>query len=103
MDYTLDKQGPSACIYLAGNFNYEKVLTFRNVTLPLLDDDGLDSIVINFEKVSFVDSTALGLLLWLREQGEQQRRKKKILLCQCQPEFRKMLSISRMDTILKIE
>jgi len=101
MEVDIERQGRRVLVNLNGRFDLKSNLTFRNVTRPLLGESDVDAIVIGFSRVSFVDSSALGLLLLLREQASTAN--KKVILSNCGPDLTRLLSISQFHTIFPIE
>lgn len=101
MQVTIDKQDGRALVKLAGRFDLTGNLTFRNATRPLLSDANVKTIVIDFQQVSYLDSTALGLLLLLREQAVA--NDKELILTHCGPELTRVFSISQFHRLFRIE
>jgi anti-anti-sigma factor len=58
----------TATIYLHGHFAFDAHRAFRAVYKNQINDTKVDSIVVNLAKVSYLDSSALGMLLVLRDQ-----------------------------------
>lgn len=101
MDVAIEQVNRSATVRLGGRFDYKSNLTFRNNTRPLLSEPDVDTIVIDFSDVPFVDSAALGLLLLLRAQAEDAR--KQVVLRACGPELQRILNVARFHLIFHIE
>lgn len=101
MEVNIEREGRRVRVNLNGRFDLKSNLTFRNATRPLLGESDIDAIVIGFTNVSFVDSSALGLLLLLREQATNAR--KTVILSNCGQELTRLLSISQFHTIFPIE
>lgn len=59
----------SCTLKLTGRFDFSAHRDFRHGYQPLLDDKGLREIVLDFEEVEYVDSSALGMLLLLKEKA----------------------------------
>lgn len=101
MDVKIEKTNGRAVINLDGRFDIKSNVTFRNATKPLLEDAGLDAIVVDFARVPFVDSSALGLLLLLRAQAQE--AKKDVFLTHCGADLQKVLSIAQFHRMFSIE
>ncbi|MFN4325826.1 MAG: STAS domain-containing protein [Azonexus sp.] len=56
-----------ATIKLAGRFDFNTHREFRSAYEPLLSDDAVRSVVVDFSGVDYLDSSALGMLLMLRD------------------------------------
>lgn len=57
-------------ISLAGRFGFEAHRSFRAVSDEALEAKGVTSIVIDMHAVEYIDSSALGMLLLLRDQAQ---------------------------------
>ncbi len=64
------RKDQTATLQLEGRFDFNSHRDFRNAYDPLLGDAQLREIELNFEKVDYLDSSALGMLLLLREKVE---------------------------------
>jgi anti-anti-sigma factor len=56
-----------ARIVLVGDFTFEAHSPFKEASQQALGSPGLEEIAIDFDKVEYMDSAALGMLLLLRE------------------------------------
>lgn len=101
MDVAVEQTNRSATVRLGGRFDFKSNLAFRNNTRPLLTEPDVDTIVIDFADVPFVDSAALGLLLLLRAQAEDAR--KHVVLRHCGPELQRILTVARFHLIFHME
>ena len=101
MQVVVDREGQWARMRLIGRFDLTAHLTFRNATRPLLAEAGLEGIEIDFQKVPYIDSTALGLLLLLRELAQQAG--KALVLKNCGPELTRVLTASQFHRLFRIE
>lgn len=101
MDTSIEKKDGRATVSLSGRFDIMSNLAFRNATKPLLADGEVSTLVIDFAKVQFVDSSGLGLLLLLREQA--QAAGKDIILAHCGPDLQRVLSIAQFNKIFRLE
>ncbi len=57
----------TATIYLAGRFTFLDQSNFEQECAKLTKDSQIKQITVDFEKVKFIDSSALGMLLVLRD------------------------------------
>lgn len=101
MDVAIERSDRSATVRLGGRFDYKSNLAFRNGTRPLLTEPGVDTIAIDFADVPFVDSSALGLLLLLRAQAEDAR--KRVVLRHCGPELRRIITVAQFHLMFQVE
>lgn len=58
----------SATIHITGHFSFHARRNFESAYTPLLNNsNNIKNIIINFAKVEYIDSSALGMLLILRQ------------------------------------
>ena len=67
MQATVTKDGAKALITLAGRFDFNTHREFRGAYEPLMAEAGIKSVVVDFTNVDYLDSSALGMLLMLRD------------------------------------
>lgn len=101
MDIAIATQNGRAVLHLDGRFDFRSSISFRHATRPLLTASEVDTLEVDFDHVSFVDSSALGLLLLLRAQAEE--NKKEVVISHSSPELRRVLSIAQFDRMFRIE
>jgi len=101
MEIRIEKEFNRALVSLSGRFDLTANLTFRNATRPLIGEDEVETVVIDFHQVPFMDSSALGLLLLLREQATA--AKKTVVLRKCGPDLERVLSISNFNKMFVME
>lgn len=94
----LSSDGSQLTMAIEGRFDFNIHSEFRNAyrDLPVTT-----TFIVDLSKATFMDSSAMGMLLLLREHvGEI---KEKIRLQNCNPEVRKILSISNLDKMFIVE
>ncbi len=62
--------GNTATIFLAGYFSFAAHRDFKAAYKEQLDDSNIGEIVVNLADVKYLDSSALGMLLVLREHAQ---------------------------------
>ena len=67
MQATLVKEGSKAVIKLMGRFDFNAHREFRSAYDSLVADVSISSVVVDFTGVDYLDSSALGMLLILRD------------------------------------
>ena len=67
MQTTLTKDGNKAILALAGRFDFNAHRDFRTAYDPLVADAGVSAVHVDFSNVDYLDSSALGMLLMLRD------------------------------------
>ena len=67
MHATVTKENNRALVRLSGRFDFNTHREFRNAVEPLAGDATVTQVVIDFTDVEYLDSSALGMLLMLRD------------------------------------
>ncbi len=101
MDIQTTIENGRAVLHLDGRFDFKCGISFRHATKPLLETPEINTLELDFDRVSFIDSSALGLLLLLRAQAND--IKKEVVLTHSSAELRKVLSIAQFDKMFRIE
>ena len=84
---------------LEGKFSYAECSSFLKETTAQLKT-AAKTLVIDFEKVSYLDSSALGALLMLRERASASG--KSIALSNCNGDVKDVIAISNFHKIIPI-
>lgn len=82
------------------NFTWNLRDSIKSYIMDLMEDESVKGIVINFERVQFIDSQLLGLLVSLYKQA--QMKKLKFALCRLNRSNLELLKISRLHEIINI-
>ncbi|MDP2832148.1 MAG: STAS domain-containing protein [Pseudomonadota bacterium] len=67
---TNEVSGDRATLKLGGRFDFHSHRDFRAAYEKVLETGAVREIIINFGEVDYLDSSALGMLLLLREKAE---------------------------------
>ena len=67
MQVTVNNDGGKATLRLSGRFDFNTHREFRSAYEPLIGDVAVRSVVVDFAGVDYLDSSALGMLLMLRD------------------------------------
>ena len=70
MNINASISGPVATLHMSGRFDFNAHRSFKEAYDPLLQQKAITSIEINLAGVDYMDSSALGMLLLLRERAE---------------------------------
>lgn len=70
MEIKKEKAGDVATLFLSGRFDFNSHRAFKEAYAALLADAGVNKVEVNLANVAYLDSSALGMLLMLRERGE---------------------------------
>ncbi|MCB6182001.1 STAS domain-containing protein [Leeia sp. TBRC 13508] len=81
MHIDVNKNNDVAIVGLSGRFDFSAHRDFRNAYQPALDDASVKELDIDFSRVEYVDSSALGMLLLLKEKAAPMN--KKVVLVNC--------------------
>jgi anti-anti-sigma factor len=91
--------GKVVTIDISGRFDFSMHQEFRQVYEQ--DRGGTTQYLINLRQTEYMDSSALGMLLLLREHAGGDRANIKIM--HCQPEVKKILSIANFHHLFCLD
>lgn len=60
----------TATIYLVGHFSFKSHIEFKSVYKNQIANSKVNEIVVDLADVTYIDSSALGMLLMLRDQAQ---------------------------------
>jgi anti-anti-sigma factor len=109
MDATLDKglhinvqeHGDAATIALNGRFVFNAHHSFKDAYSRLLNNSAIHSIAIDFAEVQYLDSSALGMLLVLKDKIHSSN--KSITLSRPSPIVRQVFDIANFHQVFSIQ
>jgi HptB-dependent secretion and biofilm anti anti-sigma factor len=93
--------GNKGIVRLNCRFDFNCIREFRELYEPFLNNAELATIEINMGGVEYIDSTALGMLLALRDKGRA--AKKSISISGCKGVPRQVLEVANFDKLFEIE
>lgn len=67
MQANVTKESGKALVNLVGRFDFNTHREFRGAYEPLVTDETVRSVIVDFSGVDYLDSSALGILLMLRD------------------------------------
>ena len=67
MQASVSNEGSKAVLKLTGRFDFNTHREFRGAYEPLVADPEVRSVTVDFAGVDYLDSSALGMLLMLRD------------------------------------
>ncbi len=85
---------------LNGRFDFNAHKVFRETYQQLLDETSVKSITLDLNQVEYLDSSALGMLLQLKEKSDA--LKKVIKLQNCSQLAKDVLAIANFDKLFEI-
>ncbi len=96
----LETNGGKAKIKLNGRFDFNAHRTFRESYDGALGVSDVKEFVIDFGSVDYLDSSALGMLLMLKEKA--QAANKSVVLSNCQGTVKQVLDIANFGKLFTI-
>lgn len=95
------KMDGSICVVsVEGNIALDGVNEAKNYLKPHLESDAVKGILVNFEKVNFIDSSGIGLIVSIYKSLQQ--RGAKFALCNLSKKNEEIFTITRLNKILDI-
>ena len=94
-------EGGIGRIIMLGDFDFNVHRDFRQAGQELLDNNAVKIIRVDLEQVPRIDSSALGMLLLLRERAAMNRMTMEIV--NCQPAVRQVFEIANMSTYFNFQ
>ena len=94
-----DSQGKTLKINIEGRFDFSSHQEFRESYEA--NGDRPAEYLVDMRSTTYLDSSALGMLLLLRDYAGGDSAQ--ILIVNCNPDVRKILSISNFEQLFKIE
>jgi len=96
-DYTA-RNGKELVLEIKGQFDFSLHKPFRQA---YRGHSGVEVYRVDLAQAEYMDSSALGMLLLLREHASGQGAK--VVLCNCQEEVEKILRIANFQKLFQIE
>jgi anti-anti-sigma factor len=96
-----ETNGDRAILKLGGRFDFHSHRDFRASYEKLLEGGGAREIVLDFAEVDYLDSSALGMLLLLREKAEGAG--KAVVLSGLQGTVKQVLDIANFGKLFTIK
>ncbi|PIV87375.1 MAG: anti-anti-sigma factor [Hydrogenophilales bacterium CG17_big_fil_post_rev_8_21_14_2_50_63_12] len=100
MQIANEVSGDLATLKLGGRFDFHSHRDFRSAYDKILDTNTVREIVIDFGEVDYLDSSALGMLLLLREKADG--ASKRVVLAGLQGTVKQVLEIANFGKLFSI-
>lgn len=100
MTPTIQIEGNIGKIVLSGQFDFNSHREFRNACESVIGNTEVKEILIDFKQVTYLDSSALGMLLLLKEKVAAAN--KSLALVNCQNTVKQVLEIACFGKIFTI-
>lgn len=101
MELTILINADKASIKLTPRFDVTTLRDFHQAYANVLQETGVKVIEVDLSEVQFIDGSALGSLLLLREQAAKSART--ITLVQCRPEVMNIMKVTNFQRIFDIQ
>jgi anti-anti-sigma factor len=100
MTVTIQIEGGEGRIVLTGQFDFSAHREFRQACDDLLAEPAVRDLLVDFQQVDYLDSSALGMLLLLKEKAAANG--KSLALVNCRDTVRQVLEIACFGKIFTI-
>jgi anti-anti-sigma factor len=100
MEIKQTKNNTQSTLFLGGRFDFNSHREFKEAYSAVLADAGIQLLEVNLSGIDYLDSSALGMLLMLRERAET--AKKQITLSKPNATVRKILDIANFSKLFTI-
>ncbi len=100
MEYSEERRNSSLILHLEGNLDMLNAGILRDRLLLALDED-LQNIILNLEKVHFVDSSGFGLLIFINDKFFQ-KTGRKIKISNVAKSIQQVFKISKIGEVIHI-
>ena len=100
MQISVEKKGDTARLVLNGRFDFSSHREFRNACDEALQTPEIKVIEADFGRVDYLDSSALGMLLLLREKA--QNANLKVSLTNCTGLVQQVLDVANFQRLFTI-
>jgi anti-anti-sigma factor len=101
MQVNVSNRNGNAEIRLQGRFDFNAYRDFREAVDGALGDPGVKEIVVDLGSVDYLDSSALGMLLMLRDKGKAAG--KTVALANCRGVVKQVLDIANFGKLFRID
>lgn len=100
MQVKTKRSGDKVVLSLSGRFDFTGHRDFRNGYEDALRENGMQEIEVDLGGVDYMDSSALGMLLLLKEKAAMSNQK--IILLNCKGTIRQILEVANFDKLFPI-
>lgn len=100
MQASITKESGAAEVRLSGRFDFNAHRDFRSAYEPLMSDDEVRAVNIDLAGVEYLDSSALGMLLMLRDKAAASN--KALALINVRGAVKQVLEIANFGKLFRI-
>ena len=94
-------EGSRARLVLNGRFDFNSHMMFNQTTDSLLREPGIKELELDFDQVKYIDSSAMGMLLLLKERAKG--ASKSITLLNCKGSVAQVFELSNFRRLFTIK
>jgi len=87
-------------LHIEGNITQSSLNDLKTYLKPFLEDNAIQGVILNLEKVNLIDSSGIGLILTFHKQLCQ--RQAYLRLCHLSQKNREALRLTQLDRIFSI-
>ena len=88
-------------LFISGRFDLHSHRDFRDAYEMVLKTEGIPEIILDMEGIDYMDSSALGMLLLLKEKAAA--RNMEVALANCSETVRKILGVANFNKLFKLK
>lgn len=100
MDVTSQSKDGKITLNLRGRFDFTAHRAFKAAYEEALEDAGAREIILDLSGVEYLDSSALGMLLILRDRAKETA--KQIILGNCSTSVKEVLRVANFDKLFAV-
>lgn len=100
MNIVSKQVGNEFVLSLAGRFDFNAHRDFRNSYEPALQNSTVKTLNLDMQKVDYLDSSALGMLLLLNEKARAAGME--VVISACPADIKKIIEVANFSRIFKI-
>lgn len=100
MQVNVTRDGNKVQVRLSGRFDFNTHREFRTAVDPLVADASVSHVSIDFSDVDYLDSSALGMLLMLRDKAKSAGRE--VALSNCSGAVKQVLDIANFSKLFRV-
>lgn len=100
MQYNVTTKDSQCDLWLEGSFTYNDHANFRDI-IALMDNKEVRTVTFHCEKLDFVDSAALGMLLLAREKAAMKGIQ--LVLHSPQGQVERLFTLSKFHTLFTVQ
>ncbi len=101
MNIEIQKDGNTARLILNGRFDFNSYQDFNRQADQMMADGSIGQLAVDFENVKYIDSSALGMLLLLKERATSVS--KSIQLVNCKGAVYQALKLGNFHRLFTIQ